>query len=252
MHVDEHLGAFWRDGLGLADAAERAGLAAPVRSCPGWSVADLVWHTGEVHHFWTEVVAGRWTEPSAYDEPARPDDRDLLVWYRAGVDRTLEVLRGTDPLESVWSWAPRGGSAAWVIRRMAQETAVHRWDAEDAAASGWRIDADVAVDGVDEFFDHFTDAAAEGAAAVGGSVHLHSTDPSPGAAAGEWLVTEPVPGGRLEVAREHAKGDAAVRGAASDLLLLLWRRVDLDAPGAFEVFGDADVARRLVARTPLG
>ena len=245
MHVDEHLGAFWRDGLGLADAAERAGLGAPVRSCPGWSVADLVWHTGEVHHFWTEVVANRWDEPSAYDEPVRPADGDLLQWYRAGVDRALDVLRSTDPLESVWSWAPRGGSAAWVVRRMAQETAVHRWDAEAAAGSGWRIDEDVAVDGVDEFLEHFSDAAAEGSAPIGGSVHLHSTDGE-----GEWLVTEPVPLGRLEVAREHAKGDVAVRGGASDLLLLLWRRVDLDG-GAFEVFGDAEVARRLVARGAL-
>ena len=246
MHVDEHLGAFWRDGLGLADAAERAGLATAVAACPGWDVADLVWHTGEVHWFWTEVVANRWDEPSAYQEPERPGDGELLGWYRASVDRTLGVLRATDPLQSVWSWAPRGASAAWVIRRMAQETAVHRWDAEDAAGSGWRIDADLAVDGIDEFFEHFTDGAAEGAAPVGGTVHLHCTDHD-----GEWLVAEPEVGGRLAVTHEHAKGDAAVRGGASDLVLALWRRVALDAPDRFEVFGDADVARRLLARTNL-
>lgn len=251
MDLDELLGVFWRDGLGLADAAERAGLDAPVTACPGWSVADLVWHTGEVHHFWTEVVAGRWVEPSVYEEPDRPADGDLVAWYRAGVDRTLDVLRAADPQDPVWSWAPRGGSVAWVIRRMAQETAVHRWDAEAAAGSGWRIDADVAADGIDELLDHFTDRAAEGAAPLGGSAHLHCTDPSLDDEAGEWLVTEPDPGGRLDVRREHAKGDVALRGAANDLLLALWRRIDLDAPGTFEVFGDAEVVRRLLARTDL-
>jgi hypothetical protein len=129
---------------------------------------------------------------------------------------------------------------------MAQETAVHRWDAEEAAGTGWAIEADLAADGVDEFFDHFTDTAADGAEPLGGTVHLHSTTGE-----GEWLIREPVPGGRLEVTHEHAKGDAAVRGDASDLLLALWRRRSVDDPARFEVFGDADVARRLVARTRL-
>jgi hypothetical protein len=122
---------------------------------------------------------------------------------------------------------------------------VHRWDAENAAGDAPPIDAELAVDGIDEFFEHFCDTGAADAEAVGGTVHLHCTD-----ADGEWLVTEPVVGGKLAVTREHAKGDAAVRGSASDLLLLLWRRVELD-DGAFELFGDADVARRLVARAPL-
>ena len=31
--------------------------------------------------------------------------------------------------------------------------------------------------------------------------------------------------GGYDVTREHAKGDAAMRGAAADLLLVLWRRL---------------------------
>ena len=248
METPEFLGATWRDGLALAVAAKHAGLDTPVRSCPGWSVADLVHHIGEVHWFWAEDVANGWDSPAAYVEPERPADADLLSWYRSGVDHTLGVLRQSDPLQSVWSWAPRGGTVGWIIRRMAQETAVHRWDAEDAAGTEWAIDATLAVDGVDEFLDHFTDTGAEGAEPVGGTVHLHCTDPSMREGAGEWLITEPVVGGRLEVTREHAKGDAAVRGTASDLLLALWRRRTLDETDRFEVFGDADVARRLLAR----
>jgi uncharacterized protein (TIGR03083 family) len=248
---DELLGSLWRDGLALADAATRAGLDAPVPSCPEWSVADLVWHAGEVHDFWRTMVTEGWPEPSPYVQPDRPGDEQLVAWYRDGVQRTVEELRAAEPDAEVWTWAPRGSNVSWVVRRMAQETAVHRWDAEaTAAARGDEpppIDTALAADGIDEFFEHFTDNAAEGAAPVGGTVHLHCTD-----AEGEWLVSEPVAGGRLEVVAAHAKGDAAVRGTASDLLLLLWRRVDLDDVGRFEVFGDAAVAHRLVDRGALG
>ena len=51
------------------------------------------------------------------------------------------------------------------------------------------------------------------------------------------------------VTREHAKGDAAVRGPAHDLLMVLWRRQSLDT---VEVIGDRAVAERLIARTRFG
>lgn len=68
-----------------------------------------------------------------------------------------------------------------------------------------------------------------------GSVHLHATD-----ATGEWLVHTD---GRVE--RAHAKGDVALRGTASDLLLALYQRVPLET---VEVIGDGAVAHELVAR----
>jgi hypothetical protein len=48
------------------------------------------------------------------------------------------------------------------------------------------------------------------------------------------------------VTREHAKGDAALRGPAADLLLALWHRLPLDD---LDVVGDRAVAERFVART---
>jgi hypothetical protein len=74
-----------------------------------------------------------------------------------------------------------------------------------------------------------------------GSVHIHCTD-----VAGEW-TTRP-DGDRIVTTREHAKGDAAMRGGASDLLLALWRRVPLDA---VDVVGDRAVAEAFVAWTRL-
>jgi hypothetical protein len=48
--------------------------------------------------------------------------------------------------------------------------------------------------------------------------------------------------------REHSKGDCAIRGPASDILLALWRRQPLSN---CDVVGDADVAARFVAHTNL-
>jgi hypothetical protein len=49
----------------------------------------------------------------------------------------------------------------------------------------------------------------------------------------EWLVT--LQPDRIDVTREHAKGDLALRGTASDLALLLFRRPAL---GEVTRFGD--------------
>jgi uncharacterized protein (TIGR03083 family) len=247
MAVDPatHLHHLRRDGVGLADAAEAAGLGTDVAPCPGWSVGDLVWHTGEVLSFWSDVVAHRWRDPSGYVEPERPADAELVGWFRTAVDRAVAVLGEPDPGEAAWSWAPGGGTVGWVVRRMAQEVAVHRWDAEHAAGRRWAIDAELASDGIDEFLEHYTGDVAEGAAPLDGSVHLHCTDVE-----GEWLVTEPDVAGPLAVRREHAKGDAALRGPAASLLLLLWRRAPADDPSV-EVIGDVGVVLRLRARADL-
>jgi predicted lipid carrier protein YhbT len=45
----------------------------------------------------------------------------------------------------------------------------------------------------------------------------------------------------LVVTREHAKGDVAARGTASDLLLFLYGRIDADG---LDVFGDAALLAR--------
>ena len=125
---------------------------------------------------------------------------------------------------------------------MAQEVAVHRVDAERAAGRDHRIEPELASDGIDEFLEFFLSDIAKGAPALDGSVHVHCTDVD-----GEWLVTTDADGAYV-VTREHAKGDAAVRGPANDLLMVLWRRDPLDT---VEVIGDRSVAERLVARTNL-
>ena len=68
----------------------------------------------------------------------------------------------------------------------------------------------------------------------GVSVYLHCTDTE-----GEWLIVRD--GDDLVVTREHAKGDVAARGSASDLLRFLWGRAAADQ---LEVFGDGEALAR--------
>ena len=228
-----------RDGFELADAAEGR-LDAPVPSCPEWSVADLVYHTGEVHDFWGQIAREGLLDPHETSTPPRPPDEELLEWFRRGVERLAETLEYADPGRAVWSWSPQK-NIAFIQRRMAQETAVHRWDAQAAVGAAKPIDPELARDGVDEFLDLFLPAEPEGLRGGRESVHLHSTD-----VPGEWLVR--VDDGELSITREHAKGDAAVRAPASALLLLLWRRLP---SSAVEVFGDRDALERFLARADL-
>jgi hypothetical protein len=122
-----------------------------------------------------------------------------------------------------------------------QEAAVHRWDIEAAAGvpSGpSAIDGVAAADSIDELLAVTLPWGVRADKPLSGSVHLHCTDVSDGT--GEWLVAAD---GR--VTAEHAKGDAALRGTASDLLLAIFKRIGTET---LDIVGDEAVARELLAR----
>jgi uncharacterized protein (TIGR03083 family) len=241
MEHADYIAALRRDGEGFVRAAREADLATTVPSCPDWTVADLVWHVAEVHDFWCAVARERMSDPDGYQQPPRPGDDGLVDLAAANARALADVLEAADPATPVWTWADRK-DIGFISRRMAQETAVHRVDAELAIGRPEPIEAELASDGIDEFLEHFTDSIVQGSTPVDGTVHLHCTD-----VAGEWLVRCAADGG-LTFSREHAKGDAAVRGPASGLLNVLWRRQPLST---VEVIGDAGIAAAFVARTRL-
>ncbi len=225
--------ALRREGEALAAAAEAAGSSVAVPSCPDWDVADLLAHVGRIHRGWEQVVAHGAPAFTPAEIPL-PDREERLPWYRDGLQRLLRAFEQADAATTVATWAgPR--PVASVQRRMAHETAVHRLDAELAAGAPAPLDPALSSDGVDEFLGEFLGAVDRSGT---WSVHLHATD-----VAGEWLVR--CRDGELSVSREHAKGDAALRGPAEALLLALWRRVPLDDP-RLELLGDRAAAERLV------
>ena len=226
-----------RENTGLLiDAARRAGLDAPVPTCPDWKVDDLVRHQGRVL-WWMSVLvetkAQEYVDRKGLEAEAK-EQEDPLAWLEAGADHALVVLGGADPDIPVWNWVEGGpGPARFWHRRMAHETAVHRVDAEAAAAGGVgpsRVEpAELASDGIDEFLDFLPlRARGGGLAGLSGSYHFHTTD-----VPGEWVVVFDDAG--VEIRREHAKADVAVRGPASDLELFLYNRRSSDG---LELYGD--------------
>src|SRR5437588_8658535 len=77
----------------LADAAEQ-GLMAPVPTCPGWFVATLVAHIGEVQRFWALQIRSRVQEPQELPRSAFDSCPGLHDWYRAADkgDADLEAI----------------------------------------------------------------------------------------------------------------------------------------------------------------
>ena len=227
MPTLDYLDHLRRSSQRLVDTAD-GHLADVVPGCPGWNVADLAYHVGRVDDFWTAMATGG--DPEQYVRPPQPADDEVVAWFAAQADRLADTLTAADPATPAWSfWGTR--DVAFVRRRIAHETAVHAWDAGDAAGARVPIDAALAVDGIDEFFEIFSPLTPGTPVAPVTTVHLHATD-----AEGEWLVS--VGGGQFEIEHGHAKGDVAVRASASDLLLLLWNRVDL-SEDRYAVFGDA-------------
>jgi uncharacterized protein (TIGR03083 family) len=195
----------------------------------------------------TEIVTKNLDRPLSRDAaPPPPEGQELVDWFTAGVDRLAGALETVDPDGPAWNWSGEHLTVSWWHRRISQETAVHRWDAQQAVGEAPApIDAAFGIDGIDELLDNILPRRRGNGPfpADGATVHLHATDGE-----GEWLLR--FAGEDVEVTRGHAKGDAALRGPAGDLLLFLWKRIGADAPG-FEVFGDASALDHWVEKTHL-
>ncbi len=234
LNSETYLAAFDADTARSLEVAEGA-LTAEIASCPGWDVAQMLQHLGQVYNFITAAVeaAGTGERPSPAPLDV-PEDGAARIDWLAGLQANLSArLRETDPDTPAWNWA-NTGPAGFFHRRMAHEALVHRWDIETAAGDVTAIDSDLAADGVDELLfvgmQHSTNPDKE-YSYPDGSLHLHRTDGE-----GEWLVR--AEGSELIVTREHAKGDVAVRGTGDNLLLYIWGR----GGEGLEIFGDEALA----------
>lgn len=210
---------------GLADAA-LGNLDAAVEHCPGWTVADLVWHVTEVHWFWRTIADGRLDGPP--DEALRPrrePDERLVPSFLAGAAELVDVLRGADQAMPVWTWAPQK-DIAFITRHQVQEAAVHHWDAAFAASRDLTVEDDVAADSIEEFLSFSVaseqDPGEPGTDRLGRDLVLESTDGH-----GAWSVRDAEPEAALTWVRGAEEGAARVRGTASDLLLWLYDRTEL-------------------------
>ena len=204
-------------------------------SCPDWNVADLLSHVGRVHRWVTSIVeTGGATRNTTgrMDEPPAPEAR--IDWFADGGDALADALRACEP-------ATRRGRGPPITRpasgRAARPTRPRctAADAQGAAGTEAPIEHELAVDGIDEFFELIPVRPGSEVRGNGETIHLHCTDGD-----GEWLVRLEPDG--VVVTREHAKGDVAARGSASDLLLFLWGR---EPTGASRCSATPTVAREV-------
>jgi uncharacterized protein (TIGR03083 family) len=226
--------AIRREGAALAGAARAAGFERPVPACGEWTIGDLCSHVGRLHRWATQIIERRPADPVGHWKQLEVPEGPALVDFAAqGYGPLADVLAAAGVDEPCWSWTDQRTVGFW-SRRQANELAVHRWDAESAAGAPEPIDRDLAVDGIQELFDILPFRPGGPPTGNGETMHLHCTDGE-----GEWMVRLGSEG--VTVVNEHGKGDVAARGAASDLLLMMWGRVPVDR---LEVFGDAALLER--------
>ena len=206
----------------------------PVPHCPDWDQAELVRHTGGILAWMAAIVTSRQQVSRRTLEPAPTEVGQLPTWYSHHLEQTIHLLSTTDPETATWTFSTLGEHrVAWWIRRLAVEVAIHRWDAQHAADPSEpppALDAEIATAGIEEFLTEFLPGLLTRANTVEltGTLHLHATDGPL-----EWFIDLDNSG---LATQEHRKGDTAIRGTRSDLLLWLTNR----QPPNLEVIGSPD------------
>ncbi|MEV6210873.1 maleylpyruvate isomerase family mycothiol-dependent enzyme [Kitasatospora sp. NPDC051914] len=230
MEIHELVDVLRREGALLADAAARTAPDAPVPTCPGWQLRDLLLHTGQVHRWAAAHVKGGLAGP--LDEAGKlaawgpePSDAELVEWFRTGHGDLVAVLDAAPADLDCWSFLPAPSPLAFWARRQLHETTVHRVDAESAAGGGRTgIDPAVAADGLDELLTCFMSRP---------RTKLHSESPRtllvrPTDRPESWLMTIGQDAPQVERGGTGL-ANCTVIGPAEDLYLLLWNRLPADA-----------------------
>ncbi|MFG2500995.1 maleylpyruvate isomerase family mycothiol-dependent enzyme [Streptomyces sp. NPDC048441] len=156
MEIAEHLQVLDTEGRLLARAAETAGTDAKVATCPGWTVRDLLRHTGAVHRWAASFPAEGHVSPRPMGDPPDLDGDALIDWYRQAHADLVATLRAAPSDVQCWAFLPAPSPLAFWARRQANETTIHRVDAESArGGTPSPIGAEFAADGIDELLRGF-------------------------------------------------------------------------------------------------
>lgn len=228
----ELVAAVRREGSGLL-AAAALGADAEIPSCPGWTVGDLVVHVGRIYRRVATLISTRATSRLDH-EPELPEGEPIEVVGEL-LDDLVDQFGEADPDTPVWNWSEGPDVAAFWARRMAHESAVHRFDAQRAHGVAEPVDGELAADGVDELLDVLVPRvlSRDGTSLPDGGLCLVAEQDG-----GEWrLRLGPDGAERLDVA---PAGATTVTGTTSALLLALYGRVPWDS---LQVSGDADLVR---------
>ena len=234
MDFAGHRSAVGRESDAIVAGLRAGPLDVRVPTCPDWTLVELASHLGWFCGLWAHVLCEAADRPKTpFEDP--PAGGAGAEWFASWVGEQsgylVEMLGSLTADAPAWTWDPNNNTAGFIARRAAHELAVHRFDVESARGAPTPIDGALAVDGIEEILAMIAARRAQGEeAGVGANetLHLHASDPD-----AEWTLTLTPDGPRVE--RAHAKADLALRGAASDLELVLYDRPPL---GPVEHFGE--------------
>ncbi|MFI5665129.1 maleylpyruvate isomerase family mycothiol-dependent enzyme [Streptomyces sp. NPDC051684] len=235
-------------------AAARPTPTAQVPSCPDWTVTDLVRHVGQVYAHKTQaiVAAAPGTEPE-WPPKGTSDEEPFALLNRAYTElRTAIEAHAPEDPSGTW-YAPDQTVGFW-IRRMTQETVIHRIDAELAAGGRvFPVPDDLAIDGIDELLKVFTayavtewsDYFREPLAGSPGRTYEVRAE---GERTATWRIrTGARPTFAVEDATEAGPADATVSGTPEALLRDLWNRAGTGETSQVRITGAQEAVEELRA-----
>ena len=237
----------------IAHLAAETEKTTPIPTCQGWTLADLVAHVARVHVRATRMVrdlAQTRIDPRSFDVRVPADWAEVPAWLQRLGGELVDTLRQADPDAPMYALGKDQHVRSW-IRRMLNETTIHRVDVEIAAGLESPIEPAVAVDIIDELLDLLPAAASihpriRELRGDGETIHFHATDLDGSDLPGEWLITLEPHGFRWS--RAHVKGAVAVRGTIQDLALFAYGR---RPQRELQVFGDTALLAHWSANSAL-
>ena len=230
----------------MHDVAAALDMATPVPSCPDWTMKDLVEHTARVYlHKVAATELGR--EPDDWPPDLSRFATPLAAFEDAYAQLT-NMFATHDPSDHSGTWYDPDQTVGFWIRRMAQETVIHRRDAELAAGEPTPAEVDLANDGIDELLECFVSYPTK----KWNKDCRPILDPLDGesllvdAAGTRWVANISLDG--VDVSRPQQATPATVRvvGDPSDLLFWLWNR-SAPSDGRVDVVGQAEAIDRVRA-----
>jgi uncharacterized protein (TIGR03083 family) len=233
---------------------------ARVPTCPDWTVADLTRHVGQVYLHKVELLRNG-KQPEQWP-PAEFEQTDPVLLLDRGYNELTAEFAARKPADAAATWYEPDQTAGFWIRRMAQETVIHRIDAELACgALVAPVPEDLAVDGIDELlkifvgwaFSQWPEDFTEALKDSPGHRYEIRTETTGYTPTVLWSVTTgpdklAVDGGPGSGIDEKQAADVTVSGTPAAVLRWAWNREAETAPGQVSsvvITGDADALPEL-------
>jgi uncharacterized protein (TIGR03083 family) len=184
--------------------------------------------------------------------PAGLKDEEPLELLDRSYGELVAELTTRDPGAPGGTWYPPDPTVGFWFRRMAQESVIHRIDAElGAGAAIAPVPDDLAIDGVDELLKVFVafsytgwpEEFAEALKSSPGRAYLIRAGATADSASVPWLVKTgtdhlTVEGGPGEKIADTAVPDVTISGAPADILRWAWNRETPSEPSSVRIEGN--------------